>query len=190
MSDFPETRISLLLRIRDADDQDAWQDFTEVYQPVIHRLAKKRGFQDADAHDITQDVLVKISSRIREFEPGNGQARFRTWLTAVCRNALIDAFRKCGSGGVTGLEHVSQLHQQDVSVDDIEWEHRRAVFRQAARDVSVDVERTTWQAFWMTAVEGQPAKQVAADLNMRVGSVYTARCRVLQRIKDKVAEYE
>lgn len=39
----PETRASLLLRVRDASDQDAWAEFAEIYQPVIRAMAIGRG---------------------------------------------------------------------------------------------------------------------------------------------------
>ena len=193
MQDFPETRASLLLRIRNTDDRDAWQEFAAIYQPVIYRMARKRGCQDADAHDLAQQVLLKLSTAIAQFEPHSERAKFSTWLTTICRNAIIDEFRQThfdASGGTTILEQLGQLSQPEVTIDDLEHEHRREVFRHAARQVSKEVEPTTWQAFWMTAVEGRPPKQVATELSMKVGTVYTARCRVIQRLKDKVAEYE
>ncbi len=193
MTDFPDTRMSLLLRIRDSGDHDAWREFETIYRPVIYRIARKRGYQDADAQDVAQKVMVKIARRVQHFHRDNGSARFSTWLTTVCRNCLIDEFRSASHdavGGTTNLERLSQLGSDDVSVDDIEREHRRQVFRHAAREVAHQVEADTWRAFWETAVEGRAASQVAVDLEMTVGSVYTARCRVIQRLRAKVTEYE
>jgi RNA polymerase sigma-70 factor (ECF subfamily) len=57
------------------------------------------------------------------------------------------------------------------------------VFAWACGQVRRDVTDTTWQAFWRTAMEGQPGKQVAADLGLSVVAVYRARSRVLARLK-------
>ncbi len=193
MTDFPDTSMSLLLRIQNASDHDAWREFETIYRPVIYRIARKRGYQDADAQDVAQKVMVKIARRIQHFQWNNGSARFSTWLTTVCRNCLIDEFRSASgnaAGGTTNLERLSQVANDDISVDDIEWEHRRQVFRHAAREVAHQVEADTWRAFWETAVEGRAARQVATELGMSIGSVYTARCRVIQRLRAKVMEHE
>ena len=56
------------------------------------------------------------------------------------------------------------------------------------RETAVD--EATWQAFWRTAVDGQPARDVAEALQMSVGAVYVAKSRVVARIKQHVAEIE
>ena len=53
----PETRQSLLLRLKDATQQEAWQEFVDIYEPLVYRLARKRGLQHADAMDISQEVF-------------------------------------------------------------------------------------------------------------------------------------
>lgn len=57
----PETRPSLLVRIRDISDQVAWQEFVEIYAPLIHAYSLRRGLQDADAADVSQQVLQSIA---------------------------------------------------------------------------------------------------------------------------------
>lgn len=49
MTDLPDTRHSLLFRLRDTTDREAWRQFVEVYSPVIYHYARRRGLQDADA---------------------------------------------------------------------------------------------------------------------------------------------
>ena len=63
MHDFPDTRRSLLVRLREARDDAAWAEFTGIYEPLIYRLARRRGFQDADARDLCQDVLRAVAGR-------------------------------------------------------------------------------------------------------------------------------
>jgi RNA polymerase sigma-70 factor (ECF subfamily) len=69
-------------------------------------------------------------------------------------------------------------------------EYRREVFRWAARQVRKEFRRETWDAFWLTAVEGQSVDVVAKELGKDCGAIYTARSRVMQRIHEKVNQYE
>ena len=79
MTEFPETRASLLLEVRSPESQTAWEEFVQLYRPAIYRMARKRQLQDADAQDITQNVLLKIAGAIGNYEPREG-VRFRHWL--------------------------------------------------------------------------------------------------------------
>ncbi|MEM0925046.1 MAG: sigma factor, partial [Planctomycetota bacterium] len=83
----PETRPSILLRLRDPSDGDAWREFQAVYRGVIRSLAYRWGYQDADAADLEQEVLIRISRSIQRFEHDPRKARFRTWLGQVIRSA-------------------------------------------------------------------------------------------------------
>ena len=61
MNSTPETRSSLLIRVRDPADQAVWHEFAEIYRPLILRLARQKGMQEADADDVAQEVLVFVS---------------------------------------------------------------------------------------------------------------------------------
>jgi RNA polymerase sigma-70 factor (ECF subfamily) len=50
----PETRASLLWRLRNPEDQDAWDQFAILYRPVVFQLAIHRGMRNADAEDLAQ----------------------------------------------------------------------------------------------------------------------------------------
>jgi len=58
-----ETRASLLLRLRAADDTVAWYDFVCIYEPVIYRIARSRGLQDADESIATAGTPPSSRSR-------------------------------------------------------------------------------------------------------------------------------
>src|SRR6516165_5686853 len=88
MGETPNTRPSLLVRLRDARDDEAWAQFVEVYAPLIYGFARKQGLQDADAADLTQDVLQVVARTVRGFEYDRQQGSFRGWLFTVVRNKL------------------------------------------------------------------------------------------------------
>ena len=98
MTDQPTTRPSLLLRVRDPRDEEAWCEFVELYGPLIYRFAGKRGLQHADAADVTQIVFHALAGELRrwEYEPRRGA--FRGWLYAVVRNQILNFVHRQGRG--------------------------------------------------------------------------------------------
>ncbi|MAD79991.1 MAG: sigma-70 family RNA polymerase sigma factor [Pirellulaceae bacterium] len=195
MAQLPETRNSLLLKVRDPADADAWIEFAAIYRPVIYRLARRRGLQDADAEDLAQRVLVSISAAIRTWEKDERRGTFRAWLLRIARNAIINALtRKPPDAAVGGTDVSEQLDAQgseNSAINElIEDEHRRAVFRWAAAEVRSEFHDATWMAFQLTAVDGLSIEVAAAELGKSTGSVYAARSRVMRRLKAKVLEFQ
>ncbi|MFN9753593.1 MAG: RNA polymerase sigma factor, partial [Planctomycetota bacterium] len=93
MRNAPDTRASLLLRLQQPDDERAWQEFVEIYQPLIERLVTRYGLQPADAQDISQEVLTRVAKAIPEWEHDPARGTFRGWLTRVTRNLTIEQLR-------------------------------------------------------------------------------------------------
>ena len=91
MDSTPDTRASLLIRVRDPADQAAWHEFVEIYRPLILRLARQKGMQDADADDVAQVVLVAVARAVEQREHDPKRAKFRTWLNRVAQNAILNA---------------------------------------------------------------------------------------------------
>ena len=190
MSDTLATRLSLLVRLRDTRDDRAWAQFVELYAPLVFRFARKHGLQDADAADLTQDVLQAVSGGIRNFDYDPRRGTFRGWLFTVVRNKLRNFLAvqdRPGRGrGDTDAQHRLQelpAREEDQSA----WwdeEYERRVFAWAAEQARGAFSEATWQAFWQTAVEGKTGPQAAQALGMSVAAVYLAKGRVMNRLKD------
>ncbi len=188
----PDTRHSLLARLYDRGDKAAWVEFCTIYEPAIYRLGRRFGLQDADAREVSQEVLLLVSRKIEAFDP-TAAGRFRGWLSTIARNITIDLLRRrreCGTGRSDLWRRLSELPLEDRSAEDaFEQEARYQKFRWAAEQVRDSVSSTTWQAFWLTSVEGLPGPEVARRLGINVGAVYVARCRTLARIKSLVETF-
>ncbi len=191
MQDIPETRASLVLKIRDPNDQQAWDEFVQLYQPVVYRVARSRGLQAADASDLVQTVFIAIAGSIDRWTANDSSVKFRHWLLRVAKNATINALtrRPADQGGAAELlEEVEEQNRQSESL--IELEYRRELFIRAAEIVRVDVAPDTWKAFELTAIEGLSSESAAAELGKSIGTVYAARSRIIKRLSEVVASLE
>lgn len=196
MNSLPDTRASLILRIADARDVQAWDDFTSLYQPVVYRLARQHGFQHADAEELVQEAMLAIARAVERWVPDPGRGRFRDWLRRIARNLMIN-FLTRRKHQVWGTGDSDMQILLDVPCDGdseasqlFEIEYRRQAFRHAATRVQSSVTESTWQSFWMSTVEGRPPDEVARRLAVSVGSVYVARCRVMARLREAVRQMQ
>ena len=131
MGDSQKTRSSLLVRIRDARDDEAWCEFVDVYAPLVYRFARLRGLQNADAADVTQDVLQTVARSISGFEYDPERGSFRGWLLSVARSRLCDLIagqqrQAQGSGDTRTLDVLEQQPSGDDEGNFLEREFRNA----------------------------------------------------------------
>jgi RNA polymerase sigma factor (sigma-70 family) len=195
MAELPDTRPSLLVRLRNANDREAWRQFVDIYAPLIYGLARKRGLQDADAADLTQDVFRAVAAAMPlwQYDPKRGS--FRSWLYTVARNKLNDflAQRKRVAPG-SGDSAVQTLLEEQPARDQEEtvwqWDYEQRIFAWAAEHIRGEFHESTWQAFWQAAVEGKSGEETAENLGMSVGAVHVAKSRVLARLKKKIKELQ
>ena len=191
----PTTRASLLLRLRDPRDHDAWVEFVALYEPVIYRVLRRTGLQDADALEVLQDLLLAVSRNIERWEHGSEHGSFRGWLRRVTRNLVVSWVRRQRRQLTTSsidLDTLLESHPADngLETDEFDRELRRALFHKASEQVRGEVRDPTWQAFWAVAVSGKSVVETANVLGMRTGAVRVAKCRIIARLRQVVAELE
>lgn len=186
------TRPTLLLRVRDSADSNAWTEFAEIYAPLIHRFARRQGLQEQDAADLTQDVLLLVAKNIGKFDYDPKAGKFRNWLFRIARNRIINKHSEekrhpQGSGDTDIGNLLSNLPgetDESSAIWDREYEQR--MFEWAAEKIRKSVQPTTWQAFWQTAVDGKSAKEVADSLGITPATVYVYKGRVMAQIKEQI----
>ena len=195
MTQFPETHESLIVQVKGPENRAAWEQFVSIYRPVIFRTAVTRGLQEADAQDLAQQVLLAVASAIGHWERQNESTRFRHWLRRIVRNAIVNAITRRPKDQPVGgsLMHTLLVEQAEVDPDTeslVDWEYRRELYLQAAKIVSSDVQADTWRAFELTVIDGMSNQSAAEQLGKSVGTIYTARCRIMQRLRSVIAELE
>ncbi len=165
-----------------------------MYWPLIFQAARGQRLQDADARDVTQCVLIRVSEHVESFVPDRNRARFRTWLARLTRNAIVDHLRSRSSLRVSVPADEPQeleIHDAEDEIEQlIERDYQRHVFRWAASVVEPEFSREAWQAFWQTTVAGQSIAATAQQLGRSTGSVYTSRSRIMRRLKEQVCKFD
>lgn len=191
----PETHPSLLIRLRDPSDDAAWTQFVEIYEPLIYRLVRRCGLQDADARDVAQQVLMKIVAHVKQWDPRRSRGSFRAWLAVVARNLAINllvqhARHPRGSGDSRVQSQLNECAARPIESAEYQREYRRQVFRWAAQRTRHEFQPATWDAFWLTCVGGSSIHETADRLKLSIGSVYVARSRCMARLRAVVASLQ
>jgi RNA polymerase sigma-70 factor (ECF subfamily) len=190
--EFPETSQSLIARIKDLADEAAWTEFLAVYRPVVYRMARRRGMQDADAQDVTQRVFLAVAQAISRWEPGPARPPFRAWLVTITRNAATKALARrrpdVGSGSSSIVELLNAEPADEDATAEFLQDSRRAAIRWAAEQIRPQFSEITWRLFWETVIEGRTVTDVAAETGRSAGAIYMARFHVSQRLKAKVLD--
>jgi RNA polymerase sigma factor (sigma-70 family) len=195
MDDPPATRASLLVRLRDPHDTDAWRQFVGLYASVVYGYARKRGLQDADAADLMQEVFRSVAAAAGRLDYDPKRGTFRGWLYTVTRNKLYTFLsgRKRharGSGDTDAQERLEEQTAPDDAAALWDREYERRAFAWAAEQVRGEFQPATWRAFWLTAVEGKSAKEAGAEVRLSPGAVYVAKSRVLARLRERIQQLE
>jgi RNA polymerase sigma-70 factor (ECF subfamily) len=199
-SSWPSTRPSLLVQLRDGAAHEAWKTFVATYTPLLYRYCRQKGLQDADALDVTQEVMAKV----RRFEYNPQRGHFRSWLATVARHEMARLYKERDrpGRGVGGDEADAALDQVASPAEDVAWDRlfNAHVLETALERIRPDFGDQEWQAFaavalrvvesadgkhleWVT--DASPAR-VAADLQRDVAWVYKVKSLILKRLREEV----
>lgn len=190
-----QTRASLILRLQDAEDVAAWDEFASIYGPVVFKVATSRGFQAADAENLVQEVFMAVANSVSKWLQLDDRGSFRAWLLRIARNAAVDmitqrATRSLGRDDSEAQSLLQNLPAPSELSNALDLEYERTIFHWAIKQVRQSVAEHTWNAFWLTSIEELSVEEAAAKLNTRPGNIYFARSRIMSRIKKLVQQYQ
>jgi RNA polymerase sigma-70 factor (ECF subfamily) len=180
----PTTRPSLLIRLRDRQDQEAWRSFNRLYGPLIFDFCRVRGLQEQDAAEVMQETLLQISKSIETFEYQSERGRFRGWVGTIVRSKLVEFHRKrqrMPKLQETPLEKISAT--SDGTWNDVWLEH---VVQAALAKVRSRLASQTWNAFRMVWLDHRDPNVVAQELGRDIAWVYLAKSRGLNLLREEV----
>jgi RNA polymerase sigma-70 factor (ECF subfamily) len=180
------TSVTLLERLRQPGEEEAWARFVELYTPLLYYWACRLGLQADDAADLVQDVFTTLVTKLPEFTYDPDKS-FRNWLRTVTRNRWRDLQRRrASSEPKTNTSDLYRIPDPDPAEAFWETEYRQHLVARALELMRAEFQPSTWQACWETVVSGRPALEVAARLGISVDAVYTAKSRVLRRLRQQL----
>lgn len=195
------TQTSLLSAVRDSHNREAWGNFYRLYAPMLRHFARRLGLSDADTEDVTQEVLLAAHRSLQEgiYDPNKG--RFRAWLYGIARRQSLAVLRaRCRrtraqhiQNDEDGMDLLSQLqdkHSDDAIQEIWQQEWRYALLDEALRHIRCEVGEKPFAAFTSYAIERRPVQDVAEQLGITRSSVYVYKGRVLDAIRQWVAQFE
>ncbi len=188
------TSATLLARLRQVPpDQAAWAQFMERYGRKIYGWCRQWNLQEADAEDVTQNVLLKLAEKMQTFVYDPARS-FRAWLKTVARHAWSDYWsgRKAavGAGGSQAVELLQTVEAREDLVRRLEEEFDRELLDEAVTRVRMRVTPRTWEAFERTALRGESGAEAARGLGMKVATVFVARSKVQKMLQEEMQKLE
>lgn len=180
------TRASLLIRVRDIADEDAWRHFHNLYSPLMYDYARSRGLNHEDAEDVRSECYASLVRQMQGFEYDRSKGSFKSWLRTMVSRRVIDRLRK-------RREHSAESHAfrqipDDTLTDDEVWEAewRRQHLRYCVELAQPLVSQQVWDAFRMLAEEGAAVPAVCKALNLTANQVYKAKSRMLGIVREQM----
>lgn len=196
------TRLSLIERLRDLDDQASWQEFFDTYWKLIYCAAVKGGLSDAEAEDVVQETIIGIARNMENFRYEPEVCSFKGWLMRVTRCRIIDHLRKASArrhafvplSTDTVTAEGEQLilgSAEDRAFEEVwdeEWQ--KNLLEAAMERVKRKVAPEHYQIFYLHSVKGMPARDIGELLGASVAKVYVVRHRLARLVKSEVRALE
>lgn len=182
------TRVSLLRRLREGDDPEAWRGLESAYRSMLLGVCQARGLQPADADDVVQNVFVGLVRGLRAFEYDPAKGRFRDYLFRCVNNAVLEWRRRRGqnASGEVGTDDGAGSESEALRrIFEREWvlhHYRRAVVRlhETCDPRGVEV--------LQAAIAGATAREIALSMGMTEAAVFKALARTRERLRELIGE--
>ncbi|MBI5764015.1 MAG: sigma-70 family RNA polymerase sigma factor [Planctomycetes bacterium] len=184
------THGTLLARIANPGDAEAWPEFCAKYEEMIRAFARRQGVMGANADDIVQDVLMSLSKAMPGFEYRPEKGKFRSYLkTVVVRSIYRWRERESGEARAQDVDEISRAADNDEALS-VVWEEewRQHHLRRAMRMIQAEFNAADLACFQAYVVDGEGAAEVASRMGMTTSHVYDAKYRILNRLRAVVAD--
>ena len=191
MSDIYKTRLTLLKKIQDKDDQHAWQEFIDIYKKYIYAIIREVGIPAHDVEDILQRIMLSLWKRLPEMDAEEIR-RFRSYLGKMTQNAIYEYMRQKGQRAQrlekasndpelgysksTDLPEINEIAQR-------EWE--QYLTNMALENISQQFSGNAIEVFKLS-MQGLDLDKIAEKLDVKAHSVYRLRSRVKERLIQEI----
>ncbi len=187
-----ETPLSLLKRICTHADEESWKRLVDLYAPLLQRWLRQAGVDGPDADDLSQEVFAALLRELPQFEHNGQRGAFRHWLRSILVHRLRDFLRKQRTrpqptGGEQALEMLDRLADPASELSRLwDQQHDTFIVRRLLELIEPEFSVSTWQAFRCQVLDGLSAVEAANTLGLSLDAIYTAKSRVLRRLRREV----
>lgn len=180
------TSESLLLRLKNARDQQAWSRFVRLYSPMLFRWAQGTGLQAQDAADLVQEVLTVVFRKLPSFQYDPSKS-FRSWLRTITLNKFREFCRRRSvSKNAASESALAQFAVEQDAGSDWDLTYQRSLFESAMKILESEFRPKTWQAVKIFVIENRPAAEIAAETGVSVWTIYAAKSRLMARLREEL----
>lgn len=181
----------LLLLLNDPRDPQCWNAFVDRYAPRIYGWCRQHRLQDADAQDVTQEVLTRLVQKLPAFRYDPHKGTFRSWLKTVTHHAWCDFLESHRRARTTeqdpeAMARLNTLEAREDLLQALAEAFDLEVLAEAEARVRLQVSPRDWKIFQELAVESLPASAVASEMGMNVSAVLMVRSRVQKKLRQEV----
>jgi RNA polymerase sigma factor (sigma-70 family) len=199
-SELIPTRVSLLKRLPDLQDNATWEEFFEIYWKLIFGVARKAGLTEVEAEDVVQETMFALIKHIAGFKYDPAKGSFKTWLLNMTRWRIVDQFHKRlpvsnnqraedSTTGTSIIDKVIDPKSEDLDAAwNMDWE--KTVFAAAVQNMKKRADPRKYQIFDFYVRKEWPAEKVASTFGVSVEQVYLAKHRLTEMIKEEVKRME
>ena len=183
-----------LLRSARAGDSAAWHRLISLYGPLVYRWCRRWPLSREDVADVFQDVFRTVAEQLNTFRYEQLEHNFRGWLWTITRSRAADHLRRQWRepGGVGGSAAQQDLERAAVAeefessdapppLEGIAWKDVEPILR-------AEFEQRTLAIFLRCVMDGRATAEVAGEFHTSPGAVRQARYRVLNRLRQLLAE--
>jgi len=183
------TSESLLFRLQQVDghlDQPAWEEFVRLYTPLMFYWARKTGLSTSDASDLVQDVITQVFQKLPNF-CYDASKSFRGWLRTITLNRYREIKRLKSSGMQFTTDSIlEQLAPLEVAESAWDIDYARLLVAQSMDQAKDDFAPATWQALRLVMSDGKTVDVAAAETGVSPWTIYSARSRLLKRLRGEL----
>ena len=177
-----DTPLSLLERLMTPDNEEAWREASDLYEPLIRRWVG-RLVPQPDIDDITQEVLKALFKALPDFRHNGRKGAFRAWLRRITIHRVRRHWRNRRPTAAQ-LSDARDLEDPRSELSRL-WdeEHDRYVLRSLLERVRPEFDDRTWDIFQRVVFGGCSPGEIATDLGCSPNVVYIAKSHVLRRLR-------
>ncbi len=187
-----QTSTSLLSRVRNTADHEAWCEFDRRYRGLLLAYCRRRGVPHVDAEDLVQKVLTSLTTTLPQFVYDPERGRFRDYLYRSAKNAMIEWAARPNRRWQPLDTHDAAMDRPGDAACDADatlWEQEWVAhhYRLALETVRQTFDARSVEVF-DRSVGGAKVADLAREYQMSEQAVHKVRQRIRDRMEELIAQ--